>query len=249
MSQKLKFSLIVWVAAIGFQGFALERYEKMPNWAEGTLTAIHPDGTFSIRGMESPYAHQYFSYMRDYNSVPEPERTDLLPRLHERYKAGLNYKWDEENLHDFALYAVYPEDVKVFNEAARYGNSVDSWTFADNSRIDHYKDLEAGDRVIVGFDDHNAVNAIYRANPVRATEGKPAPTVTIKDGVFGTTVTRPANPYIDPRTGLHVMNLGSNETNNKGSKSGSDSGHIMNSGSNSTNNAPLNPASPYTAPR
>ena len=258
MSQKSTFLFIALIAAAGMQGFAADdtetirprvRYEKMDNWVEGTLSAIHSNGTLTLRGIESPYAPQYLSYMHYYNSVPEADRNNLLPVLKERYSAALNYKWDAENLHNFALNVAYPEDLKVFNETSRYGAALDSWTFNDNSRISRYSDLEAGERVVIGFDNHNTVGAVYRINPIRQTESKPANTVTVIDSVYGTTITRPYAPNIDPRTGLHVMNLGSNETNHTGSKSGSDSGHIMNSGSNSTNNAPLNPVSPYIAPR
>ncbi len=151
MNQKSTFLFIALIVAAGMQGFAAEtetirphvRYEKMDNWVEGTLSAIHSDGTLTLRGIESPYAPQYLSYMRYYNSVPEADRNNLLPVLKERYSAALNYKWDEENLHNFALNVAYPEDLKVFNESTRYGNSVNSWTYTDNSRVDHYSDLVA----------------------------------------------------------------------------------------------------------
>jgi len=210
---------------------------NVKNWAEGTVTSLDANGRLVIRGLESPYAYSYFSALRDYYSAPPIERESRQRQLREKYRDSLNYSWSDENNDNFTLNVTYPEDVRVVDESKRYGSPFDTWAFTEKPMTSRYSDLQSGDRVVVGYNNNNFVDSIYRVNPIRR-DAKP---MMMNTQALGT-VSQPPPANIDPTTGIHIMNLPSNATNREsGTKSGSDSGHIMNSGSNSTNAERRNP--------
>ena len=204
------------------------------NWAEGTIESVDNNGRLVVRGLESPYANNYFSAMKDYYSTAPNEREAQLRAIRDKYSNMLNYAWTDQHNDNFILNVSYPEDMRVFDESKRYGKDFTSWTFDNNTQPYHYNDLKTGDRVVVGFNNNNYVESIFLVNPIRRESLAPEH----RQHDLGARAVRPAPvPNINPYTGMHMMNSGSNETNHMTgeSKSGSDSGHIMNAGSNATN--------------
>ena len=128
-------------------------------WAEGTISSRGADGKISIRGSESPYANDYFSYHHDYYSSPD-QRT----QLGERYRDKFKYSRNDENLKDYSFTVPNYNDTVIYDEA-NYGTDYGTWKYSDDAKSYRYNDLNVGDRVVVGYDTNgNNVRSMYRLN-------------------------------------------------------------------------------------
>ena len=129
-------------------------------WTEGTIVSKGADGRMNIRGTQSPYASDYFSYHHDYVANP-----DLRVKLGERYRDKFRYHWSDQDLKDYT-FAVPDYNDSVIYEEPNYGTDYTAWSYDGEPRAYRYGDLNVGDRVVIGYDENgNKVHSMYRLNP------------------------------------------------------------------------------------
>lgn len=143
---------------------------SVKTWAEGTIVSKGADGRVSLRGTQSPYASDYFTYHHDYVAHPE-----LRPQLGERYRDKFRYHWSEQDLKDYTFAVPDYSDAVIYDEP-NYGTDYTAWSYDGEPRAYRYGDLNVGDRVAIGYDENgNRVQSIYRINPRAVTVTAPVP--------------------------------------------------------------------------
>jgi hypothetical protein len=137
-------------------------------WVEGTLTKANSDGSFTVHGAESPYARDYASFMREYQSFQPSARDSHLQELMSSYGERLRYRWPGPEKQKDYTFTGGTGDVAIFEEP-EYGRDASTWSYRAEPRAFQYDELKAGDRVVIGYDSF-AENpfAIYLVNPSRS---------------------------------------------------------------------------------
>ncbi len=171
------FAIGLWLA-LALQCFAGEpnklsetdasHYSAQANsWVEGTLTKADSNGSFVVRGAESPYARDYNSFQREYHSYPPTRREEHSQELMNSYGDRLRYSWNTSSQKDYPLMGGTEGSVGIFEEPD-YGRDPGTWSIRAEPRAFPFGDLREGDRVAVGFDsfDRN-VYTILLINPGR----------------------------------------------------------------------------------
>ncbi len=175
--------------------------QNATEWAEGVITQIKPDGHFQINGGKNPYASNFAAFNREYFSIPETERDLRRKELQDRYQSSLIYSNGSEQPFVFSFNVPEYHHMPVFDESGLYGFSLPMWKYPENPVILSYRDLKAGDRVVVGYDTSDEVYSIYRVSPILVASGE-----------NNALVMGPISDEVD-RNGVHIMNKSSNETN------------------------------------
>jgi len=171
------FGLGLWLG-LALQSFAVEttnEWSDDPNhysakangWVEGTLMRAESDGSFGVRGAESPYARDYASFHREFFAETPLQRESKRQELLNSYGDRLKYPPSNAGpQRDYVFTGGNSEDVSI-SEEPQYGRDTNSWSYRAAPRRFRFGDLKTGDRVVVGYDTYDDQKAftIYLVNP------------------------------------------------------------------------------------
>lgn len=140
---------------------------KANAWVEGTLTKADSDGSFTVRGAESPYARDFASFHRELYAITPLERGSQRQELLNGYGDRLKYPMDTmSKSREFNFANGTSESTAIFEEP-QYGRETGTWNYRAQPRAMRYGDIKMGDRVVVGYDSYgDDIFAIWLVNPM-----------------------------------------------------------------------------------